>query len=325
MEKPRGFKMVIGSKSFTLIGLLIIIIAVFTLVTGGNYLKLRNISSILNAMVVTSFLTIGVGYLIIFGEIDLSTGAVGTMCAILLGVFSSKWGLPWYISLIAALAVGAFAGFINAILVNVLNFQAFIATLATMSVTQGLGYVFCQAIAIDVNHPVFKTLGTTKLFSGVMPISVILMLLLLLIYGLILSKTKYGRAVYLCGSNKKAALLAGLNPKKTSYILFINSGALAALSGCILSMRLGSATAQGITTSSFTGITAAILGGISFGGGTGGMFGCFIGLLILSFFNNGLTVLGLGYGMQTIASGALLLIALILDFLNTRRMTMKQK
>lgn len=323
MEKRSPAKKFIGSKSFTLIALLVVIILFYAIVTKGNYLKLLNIRNILNAMVVTSFLAIGEGYLIIFGEIDLSTGAVGTMCAVLLGISLTTWGLPWYLAVIFALICGAACGFINAFLINVLNFQAFIATLAMASVIEGLEYVFSNALAIPVENPVIAYVGTQKLFGGVVPITVIITLLLLLVYGLILSKSKFGRTVYLCGGNRKAAKLTGINPTRISYILFSNCGMLAALSGILLSARLKSATINGIKSDSFTGITSAILGGISFGGGAGGMFGCFLGLLVLSCFNNGMTVIGSSYYTQTIASGALLIVALFLDFVSERRRAKK--
>ena len=123
----------------------------------------------------------------------------------------------------------------------------------------------------------------------------------------------------MCGCNREAARLAGLKPKKICYILFINMGFLASLSGIILAARMKSATVTGISGNQFSGITAAILGGISFGGGSGGMLGAFFGLLLLNCFNNGMTVMGVNPYWQTVASGALLLIALMFDFISMVR------
>ena len=99
----------------------------------------------------------------------------------------------------------------------------------------------------------------------------------------------------------------------------MNSGALCALSGSMLTMRVRSATTGGITENQFDGVTSAILGGISFGGGSGGMFGCFIGLLLLNCFDNGLRLIGVNTYWQTVASGLLLILALFFDYINQKR------
>ena len=87
----------------------------------------------------------------------------------------------------------------------------------------------------------------------------------------------------------------------------------------MLASRVSSATVTGVNSNQFSGVTAAILGGISFGGGTGGMVGAFIGLLLLNCFNNGMTLIGMDPYWQTVASGALLLLALIIDYYNNRK------
>ena len=231
MKNSYRIKTFLKSKEFTLLLLTIVVIIFFTIFTGGIFLKPLNIRSILNAMVIVSFLTIGEGMLIIYGNIDLSGGAVGTLCAIMLGAGLTNLGLPWYVSLILAFAIGIAFGIVNATLIVKLRFQPFIATLAMASVAEGLTYVFGNASAIDVKDPVITFIGTHRFADGLIPFSVIISLALLLIYGLIMSRSEFGRTVYMCGCNREAARLAGLKPKKVCYILFANMGALSALSG----------------------------------------------------------------------------------------------
>ncbi len=319
MKNSYRLKSFFKSKAFTMLLLTIAVIVFFTIFTGGIFIKPLNIRNILNAMVIVSFLTIGEGMLIIYGNIDLSSGAVGTLSSVILGCALTNLGLPWYISLLAAFAVGAAFGILNATLIVKFRFQGFIATLAMASVAEGLTYVFGNAAAVEVKDPVLTFIGTYRFADGLIPISVIIALALFLIYGLIMSKTEFGRSVYMCGCNREAARLAGLKPEKICYILFVNMGILASLSGIILAARMKSATVTGISASQFAGITAAILGGISFGGGSGGMLGAFFGLLLLNCFNNGMTVMNVNPYWQTVASGALLLIALMLDFISMMR------
>ena len=307
------------SKEFTLVLLTAIVIIFFTIYTGGLFIKPLNVRGILNAMVIVSFLTIGEGMLIIYGNIDLSSGAVGTLSAVIMAGALTNVGLPWYVTLLIGFAVGMLFGVINATLIVKLRFQAFIATLAMASVATGLAYVFGKAAAIAVKAPAIVFIGGHRFFGGLIPFSVIISLALFLLYGIIMTKTNFGRKVYMCGCNREAARLAGLNPQKYCYILFANMGFLSALSGIVLAARMKSATVTGITGSQFSGITAAILGGISFGGGSGGMLGAFFGLLLLNCFNNGVQLIGLNPYWQTVASGGILLIALFFDFVSTVR------
>jgi ribose/xylose/arabinose/galactoside ABC-type transport system permease subunit len=305
------------SKVFTLLILLAVIVLIYTVISKGAFLNPKNIRNILQSTTIVSLLAIGAGTLMIAGYIDLSLGGIGTMCAIL-AAYMLRLGAPWYLSLVSSLALGGVAGAFNAVLVNQLRFQPVIATLATAAITQGFASIISQGKQIDISDPVFKFLGGERLFSFV-PYSMIISLLALLIYGIILKNTKIGRSGYLIGGNPDAAQLSGLRPKRISYMLFINAGCLAALAGTLLAGRLRTANTVGITNSQFAGLTAAILGGISFGGGTGGMGGALIGILILGCFNNGMTVINVSPYWQTIASGVLLLVALTVDFVGARK------
>ena len=305
------------TKTATLIIFLAAMLIVFSVVSGGAVLRARNIRNILQSVTIVSFLTIGAGIQMIGGYIDLSLGAIGTMCAIIAANFLRS-GVPWYASVIIVLVIGGVVGLVNAFLVNEMRFQSFIATLGTASIVQGSGFLVSGGKGIDIYDPVFEFIGT-KRFLDVIPYSVIISLIAVAIYAVIMNKTKFGRSVYLIGGNPDASRLSGLRPKRIIYILFINSGMLAALAGTLLAARLMVANTVGTTSSQFTGLTAAVLGGISFGGGSGGMGGAFIGILILSCFNNGMTVIDVPPYWQTVATGALLLIALTVDFLAAKK------
>ncbi len=319
METVSRGRKFLASKLFTLLILLFVIVLFFAIASGGSFVSLINIKNILNAMVLYTLLAIAEGLLIICGELDFSPGYVGTTCGVLLAVMLDGTGLPWFIVVIACFALGIGFGLFNAFLVNDLGFQSFIATLATGSfIAKGLTYVIANGKTVAIKDPVILFVGTYKIGKYV-PVAIIISLVAILIYGIILAKTKFGRSIYLSGGNRAAARLTGINPKKLSYILFANSGFLGALAGILLAGRLKSGNVNGTNNYTFAAITAVILGGISFGGGSGGMLGCFIGLLIINGFNNGLTVLGVNPYWQSVASGALLLVALTFDYISTRR------
>jgi ribose/xylose/arabinose/galactoside ABC-type transport system permease subunit len=298
--------------------MLILLLAVFGAATKGMLFLSANIMVILNAMVLASFVVTGVGLLLIFGGIDLSTGAVGSFTAVLMATLIVKVHLPWWLASLACISTGALCGFVNAIFINEMNFQPFIATLAMSQIATGFMYIVGKGTPVSISDPVIQWIGRSKIF-GAAPFNNILALICLLIYGFILSKTEFGRKIYLCGGNRTAARLAGINVKKMSYIMFTNCGMLAGFAAFVLTCRIGGTTMQRMTSFQFTAITAALLGGITFGGGGGTIQGCFIGIMIINVFQNGLTLLSINVHLQTIFNGMILVIALALDIFSARR------
>lgn len=306
------------SKLFVLLILLVLIVGFFAYQTGGRSLGLINVRSILSQILISSLLAIGAAYLMISGNLDLSSGAVGTLCGLVMAVML-KAGIFWPAAIITSLLLGGIVGIINAALINELNFQGFIATMAIAAVAEGCTYLITDSRAVSFENEVVAKIANGKFLGNTVPYAMIGVFALFLIYGVVLSKSKFGRQIYLVGGNHKAAYLAGINPKKISYKLFVNNALLSALAGCLFTAQMRSGTMAGISNNQMAGITAAMLGGISFGGGSGGMAGAFVGLLILNAFSNGLTVLGMNPYWKAFASGALLLAALALDVFTTRR------
>lgn len=301
----------LASKNATLIAVLVVVIVVSCLL-NPNYLGKDNIGSILNTMSLAGTLAVGLGCLIISGQINLAAGAEGCLGG-LIAAMLIRAGLPWPAALVFALLYGVVAGLITSYLCNVLNFTAFIVTIAMQSVYKGIGLALTNSQNVAINNQSFWEIGSTMVF-GVIPLPFVIMVALFIIYGLILSYTRFGRKVYMCGGNSNAARLAGINPKKIHTALFINCSVISALGGVILSARMHSASPSNVFGTEFDAITGAVLGGIAFTGGSGGMFGCFLGLLLLSCFNNGMVGAGLQSYWSIVARGVLLVIALAIDY-----------
>lgn len=317
----------VRSKAFTLCVLLVALIALFTVLGSLNDLKFftsKTFISILQDLAVPAFLAIGAGCLLVSGGIDLSQSTVGAMAGMLVAVGIEWWHLPWYAAMPMALAATGCIGVVNAILVNELRMAPFIATMSMTSVIKAL----TMLVATDGNgtlksvltyeNKAFTRLGTYQ-FGGVVPLTVVLLAAAFVVYGLMLSKSQLGRSIYMIGGNPTAARLSGINARKISYFLYINCSMLGGFSGLIYTARTKQGSIQALLTDQFTGMTAAILGGISFGGGAGGLGGAFVGLLVIKTFNKGMLVAGSNSFLTTVLSGALLLAALTLDYLSTRR------
>ena len=325
----KKIKPLLQHKVFSLVLLYIAMVIIFTVwaaIKNGqwnSFLKISIFRNILNSLVVSSFLTIGAGCLLIAGHMDLSQAAIGAFGSMVLATAIKAWGLPWYLAIIAALVLCALFGAVNAFFVTKLKFPSFIGTLAMASMVKGLMYLFSSmgndGVAANINF-VNKTtafLGTGAV--GGVPVSVIIMIVFFIVYGLIMSKSAFGMKVTLMGGSPTAATLAGINATAITFILFINSAVMGGVSGIFNASRLSQGALTALTTNQFTGITAAILGGISFGGGAGGMGGAFVGLLILNTFQVGMGIVGVNPFWVNVFSGLLLLIALAFDFLSQQR------
>ena len=314
MKTVSAPKRLFGSKNITLIGAIVVVV-LFYYIIKPTYLSANNIRSIMNAMSLSGMLCVGITVLLICGEVDLASGSEAMLGGIVCGL-CLQGGMPVYVSILIALAFGVVAGLINALLINVLNLMSFIASIGMSSVYIGLGSFVTEGSGINLSGN-FLLLGSTALFNMI-PLPFIVMVVLLLVYGFILRYTNLGRTIYMVGGNRMAARLTGINPKKITTAMFINNGIIASLAGVLLASRMHVANPNAAATGALDAITAAVLGGVSFVGGVGGMGGCFIGIVLMNSFTNGLTGVGLTTNYQLIAQGILLIIALSFDYFGER-------
>ena len=293
---------------------LIVMLLVFA-IEIPSFFTWKNVLAILTSAVTMGFAAIGESYLIIAGQIDLSCGAVSAFAGVLVAVLLQK-GMNMWLAILIVLAIGAFWGYCSSVLVNELKFQAFIATFAVSSVVRGLAYVMTDAKSVAVSNSSFISMTADSILGVKYPVWTLVLFLVL--FSLILKYTAFGRSVYALGGNPTASRLAGIKSKKLLTKLYMLSALLSTLGGIILTSRMHSGIGSNSANLEFDGMTAAILGGISFAGGSGNMIGTILGIFILQGFNNGLQVMGLSTYWQYVARGALLIFALAFDGIRNR-------
>ena len=321
--KISPIKKAIRSKALPLIVLLLAMIGAFAIIAPIRndgfqaFFRPVTIWRILQNIAVPGFLTLGVGCLLISGQFDFSGASVGSLGGIIVGVGISKWGLHWGLTIAIALGVAVAVGLINGLIVNELKQPSFIATMAMSTIMTAVMMILAPQGAPFVSKPV-ELISDYRLFGSEITAASVVMVLFFIIYGLALSKTKFGRTLYLMGGNSTATRLAGINPKRTSYFLFINGAVLGCVAGILNVSRTQNASLAGVSSYQFTGMTSAILGGISFGGGSGGMGGAFVGLMVINTFNMGITTSRGSTYLTQVLSGGLLLIALTFDYFSVR-------
>lgn len=294
-----------------LIGAIIVVIVIFTAL-NPNYLSWTNFTNILVGVSLTGLVAIGHTYLIIAGQNDLSPGSVCAFTGVLSALLVSR-GVPFFVALIITLLSGVIVGFFNAWMVNKIKIEAFIATLVSQFVFRGFAYILCDGRPVSITDKTFLWIGGTRFLT--IPLSVWIMVLLLVFFGIVLGKTKFGRSVYAIGGNKDAARLAGLNPQKIITVLFVMMGVVTALGGVIFSSRMHSGQPAANVNLEFDAITAVVLGGVSFTGGVGDMVGTALGVFLIQAFNTGLIMVNVQSFWQYVARGALLLFALTSDYI----------
>lgn len=182
-----------------------------------------------------------------------------------------------------------------------------------------MAVIITKSNDVPIGNEGFIKLGTGHIW--IFPMPFIIMVVLMVIYGLMLNYTKFGRQLILCGGNRTAARLAGINHQKITTIMFANCGAISALAGAILAARMNVGASKAVIGAEMDAMTAAIMGGVSFlGGGSSGMGTIFVALLLVNSFNNGLQVIKVSSFWQFVTRGGLLILALIVDyFRETRR------
>lgn len=311
MKRSNVFRSISGSKSFLLIIVTLVLVVAFYLINRA-YLSGDNIRTIFTSASLSGTIAVGMGLLLISGQVDLSSGATGMMGGLVVATLLQT-NMPWPLALLLTLMFGCAIGLIISFFVNVLNFMSFITSLALMTTLSGLGLVITNATNITISNQSFWALGSTTVFN-IIPLPFFIMLILYIIYGLIMQYTEFGRYVYMCGGNKNAARLAGINPKVIHNVLFINNSAIACLAGALLAARMHNAGPSTVIGTELTAITSSVLGGISFLGGSGTMGGAFVGVMLLNVFTNGLVLSGLSAYLRIVAQGVLLIAALLLDY-----------
>ncbi len=275
-----------------------------------NFFLPANFLNILIASSVMGLVAVGESYLIIAGHIDLSPGAVSAFSGMVVAVLLKNSIAP-LLSVPLTVLVGAGIGYVNATLVNRLKLQPFIATLATSSFFRGMAFIINDGKTEQIFNKPFLALGLDR-FLG-LPLSVWVLILVLVAFAILLRFTTFGRSVYIIGGNPTAARLAGINAQKLVTKLYVMCAALTSLGGVLLAARMNAGQPTASNGLEFDAITATVLGGVAFSGGSGSMPGTILGIFILVGFNNGLLLMNVPSFWQYVARGGLLVVALSFD------------
>ncbi|WP_274649895.1 ABC transporter permease [Paenibacillus humicola] len=323
--KPGGFRLpagikpvmsVVKSREMNILAVLVVMGVVITLFSP-YFLTTDNLMGVSRAFSVTAIMAIGMTMVIITGGIDLSVGSVMGLSS-LITALSFAHGLPTAIAIAAGLVTGLLAGLANGLLITKIHLPPFIATLGTLSIGRGLIYIITEGFPVTPDVPdgyIFLGQG----YIGFVPFPVVAMLLLMVVFSVVMSKTRFGRHVYAIGGNENAARLSGVKTDQTKMIVYVLSGVISAAAGIILFARLTSAEPASGFGAELDVIAAAAIGGASLSGGFGSIVGAIIGAGLIGVIANGIVLLNINTYAQQAITGLVILIAVSIDMWRSKR------
>lgn len=304
------------SRYGTIVGLLLMIL-VFSYAAPNTFFSRANFLNILSAASLTAIIAAGLTYTLVVGEFDLSVGYVASFVGLIVVGFMSYQGLPIWLSIICALAIGTGLGLVNGTLVTKVRINAVIATLGLGTILTGVGFTY-SAFPIATGIPrAFTNIALGRVIFGI-PNPVFFMLGILVILWIILNKTDIGQKMQAVGSNIEAARLSGIRVDRIKIFAFATAGFCSALTGTLLSSLLGSGTlgvGDGYLLDAFA---AVFLGSATLREGEFHIVGTLVGVLILAVGFNGLAILGAPTHFQPIFKGGVLILAVGISTLARR-------
>jgi ribose transport system permease protein len=286
------------------------------------FLTFDNLINVFRQSSVNALLALGQLLVIITAGIDLSVGSILGLSCVLVAMML-KAGVPWPLCIAAAVAIGAALGMTNGLLLTKLRLpHPFIPTLGMMNVARGLAFVISGGFPISELPDGFRFWGAGTI--AYIPVPVILVVAVYALFHIFLSRTTLGRDVYAIGGNKQAAMFSGIPVDRRLTMVYALSGGLAALGAIVLAGRLNSGFPLAGDGAELDAIAAVIIGGASFFGGVGTVWGTLIGALIMGVLRNGLTLLNVSPNWQKVVIGVVIVAAVWIDVLRQRTRTRRR-
>lgn len=299
-----------------------IIMVIGMSVASPVFLTGRNLMNVIRQVSVIGLISLGVTLVIISKGIDLSSGSVLAVAAVVAASFgqTADWHakmfpslpeLPVIVPLLAALAIGLICGAINGTLIAKTGIPAFIATLGMMVSARGVALLYTDGRPVSSLTESFQYIGQGYILG--IPVPVLIYLTMVFITWVLLNHTKFGKNIYAIGGNIHAAEVSGVNVQRNLIKIYAYAGLLAGLAGMVLAARVNTGQPGMGVSYELDAIAATTIGGTSHSGGIGTIGGAFVGALILGVLNNGLNLLGVSAYWQQIIKGCIIVGAVIID------------
>ncbi|WP_457938411.1 ABC transporter permease [Mesorhizobium sp. 10J20-29] len=284
---------------------LLVIVATFM---SDYFLTVPNLLNVLRQVAIVGILALGMTFVILTRGIDLSVGSILGLSVVLFAGLLENY--PMQVAIPVGLAAAMAAGLVNGIGVAYARIPPFIMTLGMLSFARGLAFIFTGGTPIPIINESFYDLGNGYLLG--VPIPSLILMAVLAVSGIVLTLTPFGRSIYAIGSNEEASRLSGVPVRAYITIVYVISGGVSGLAGLVYASQLSVGTPIAGQGYELDAIAAVVVGGTSLFGGTGSVFGTFVGTLIIGVLANILNLTGIDPFVQQLFKGALIVVAVFI-------------
>lgn len=295
--------------------LIVVVLFVLMTIASPYFLTRANLLAVMLGLSLEAIIAVAMVHLMVTGGFDMSVGSVvaftGASTALML-----RSGMPVFLAVLFGMCLGACIGLLNGMIVAKIGINPFVTTLSSLSLYRGLTLIVTKGQNVTGLPASFKAIGQAKVYGIQTPI--IICVVLLIVGDILLRKSRFFRQSYYIGGNEHAARLSGIAVDRIKVLAYVLTGLFAAISGIVMTARLGSASVTAGTGLELRVITAVIIGGASLGGGEGTILGAFLGTLLMGLISNALTLMGVDVYWQTFVTGATLLTAVLIDTLSKK-------
>jgi ribose transport system permease protein len=327
-QQTKKMSLAINKNNF---GKLQSLIALFVLcivfaVLSDKFFTIANGLNVMRQISVNIYIAVGMTLIILTAGIDLSVGSILALCgAVTAGLLKNGIAIPslnLFVGFtilgatLAGIIVGSTLGFLNGFIITKFKVPPFVATLAMLTIARGLTMLYTNGFPISSFASSFTFIGGGW-FLG-LPVPVWIAAIIVVAAIIVTKKIKLGRYIFAIGGNESAAKLSGININKVKMMVYTIAGALAAVAGIIVTARLDSAQPNAGTSYELDAIAAVVIGGTSLSGGRGSIWGTVLGAVIIGVLNNGLVLLDVSPFWQQVVKGAVILLAVIIDKINSK-------
>ncbi|RME59440.1 MAG: ribose ABC transporter permease [Caldilineae bacterium] len=276
---------------------------------SDRFLTGQNVINVLRQITINGIIAVGMTYVILIGDIDLSVGSILALTSVVTADLLQK-GVPVPVAILLGVGLGMVLGAVNGAITVRFQVPSFITTLGMLTAARGMALTYTQGRPITGLPEGFRFLGRGEPLG--IPMPVVIALITFAVGWVVLRRTRAGEYIYAMGNNPVAARLVGIHTGRLRTWIFMISGGLSALAGMILTARLDSAQPTAGVAFELDAIAAVVLGGTSFTGGIGGLGGTLLGALIIGVLDNGLNLLNISSLYEQLVKGAVIALALLI-------------
>ena len=282
-------------------------VAIFSSFASPNFLSRANLTALVLGLSFNAIVAVGMTVLLISGGFDLSVGATLALAGAVAGYAMTKfWTCSAPVAILFGLVTGAVVGLCNGLLIAKVGVNPLIATLGMQQVARGMVFLLTSGLGIPNLPDTFNKIAQGKLFSLQFPIYI--MLVVVIVGDILLRRWRFFRQSYFIGGNERSARLSGINVDRVKIVNYILMGVLAALTGLLVTARIGTASVSAGQGVELQVISACVIGGASLAGGEGSVLGSLLGVILMALILNGLNLLGINPYWQTIVIGGVLIL-----------------